>query len=67
MTLNPGTEYKGAIILQENNQGSTQESGIDVTIAKGAVWKLTGDSTVSSLDNQGRIDTNGHKLTVLDD
>ena len=67
LTLNPGTEYKGAIILQENNQGSTQESGIDVTIAKGAVWKLTGDSTVSSLDNQGRIDTNGHKLTVLDD
>ena len=38
-----------------------------MTIAKGAVWKLTGDSTVSSLDNQGRIDTNGHKLTVLDD
>jgi hypothetical protein len=35
-------------------------------VEKGATWNLTGDSTVDTLVNHGKINLKGHKLTVLE-
>lgn len=64
LTLKKGTTFKGTIEQVKNTSGEATGS-INVTVAKGATWELTGDSTVTTLQNQGRIKTNGHKLTVL--
>lgn len=64
LTLKKGTTFKGTIEQVKNNSGEATGS-INVTVAKGATWELTGDSTVTTLQNQGKIKTNGHKLTVL--
>ena len=47
--------FKGAI----NSTGTTK-----VIIDKDSTWTLTGDSYVTSLENSGKIDLNGHKLYV---
>ena len=49
------TKFEGAI----NSTGNTT-----VVIDSGSTWTLTGDSSVSSLENAGKIDLNGHKLLV---
>lgn len=64
LTLKKGTTFKGSIEQVKNTSGEAIGS-INVTVAKGATWELTGDSTVTTLQNQGKIKTNGHKLTVL--
>lgn len=64
LTLKKGTTFKGTIEQLKNTSGEATGS-INVTVAKGATWELTGDSTVTTLQNQGKIKTNGHKLTVL--
>ena len=47
--------FNGAI----NSTGNTT-----VNIESGSTWSLTGDSNVTSLNNQGKIELNGHKLLV---
>ena len=64
LNLKKGTTFKGSIEQVKNTSGDATGS-INVTVAKGATWELTGDSTVTTLQNQGKIKTNGHKLTVL--
>ena len=49
------TDFEGAI----NSTGNTT-----VVIDSGSTWKLTGDSNITSLENYGKIDLNGHKLYV---
>lgn len=49
------TNFEGAI----NSQGNTS-----VTIDSGSTWTLTGDSNITSLQNNGKINLNGHKLYV---
>ena len=49
------TNFKGAI----NSQGNTT-----VVIESGSTWTLTGDSNITSLQNNGKINLNGHKLYV---
>lgn len=49
------TSFEGAI----NSTGST-----NIVIEEGSEWTLTGDSNITSLDNQGKINLNGHKLLV---
>ncbi len=49
------TTFNGAI----NSTGNTT-----VNIESGSTWSLTGDSNVTSLNNQGKIELNGHKLLV---
>ena len=51
--------------MLSNEKGTSNDAGIYLTIAKGAQWDLTGDSTVTTLDNKGKINTHGYKLTVL--
>ncbi|MGN0241490.1 MAG: hypothetical protein ACI4CS_07370 [Candidatus Weimeria sp.] len=41
-----------------------QEGTVKVTVEKGSTWTLTGDSYVTSLTNNGTINTNGHTLYV---
>ena len=48
-------KFEGAI----NSTGNTT-----LVIDSGSTWTLTGDSSVSSLENSGKIDLNGHKLLV---
>lgn len=64
LNLGKGTDFKGTISQVANSAGEATGS-INVKVAKGATWELTGDSTVTTLQNQGKIRTNGHKLTVL--
>ncbi|WP_297862473.1 hypothetical protein [uncultured Acidaminococcus sp.] len=65
LTLGKGTVFQGAIALKENPSGTATGSNIAVTVEKGATWNLTGDSTVDTLVNHGKINLRGHKLTVL--
>ena len=64
LTLGKGTTFKGTVNQVENQAGEATGS-INVTVTKGATWELTGDSTVTTLQNQGKIKKNGHKLTVM--
>lgn len=49
------TNFEGAI----NSTGTTK-----IVVESGSEWTLTGDSNITSLDNQGKINLNGHKLLV---
>ena len=49
------TAFEGAI----NSTGTT-----NVVIDSGSSWSITGDSNITSLDNHGKINLNGHKLIV---
>lgn len=49
------TTFNGAI----NSTGNTT-----VNIESGSTWSLSGDSNITSLNNQGKIELNGHKLLV---
>ena len=55
LNIKDGSSYTGAI----SNKGKT-----NVAIEAGGTWTLTGDSYVTSLDNAGTINLNGHKLYV---
>lgn len=65
MTLGQGSTWKGQAKILTNEKGSSNDTGIHLTLEKGAQWDLTGDSTVTTLDNKGKINTHGYKLTVL--
>ena len=64
LTLGKGTVFQGAIALEKNPSGTALGSNIAVTVEKGATWNLTGDSTVDTLVNHGKINLKGHTLTV---
>ena len=54
----------GSITNGKGNSVSTSIGTVNMTIASGCTWKLTGDSYVTSLTNNGTIDTNGYTLYV---
>lgn len=61
LTLDSGTVLKGSI---SDEDSPLPGSGTVLHIEKGARWELTGDSVIRRLDNRGKIETNGFKLTV---
>lgn len=61
LTLDSGTVLKGSI---SDEDSTLPGSGTVLHIEKGARWELTGDSVIRRLDNRGKIETNGFKLTV---
>ncbi len=65
LSLTDHSVLTGIISITENAQNGTPTGSLDVTIDKDSVWNLTGDSTVTTLSNHGRINKNGHTLTVL--
>lgn len=67
LDLGMGTSFKGAVLMPENKEGGDKIGSINVTVEKGAVWELTGDSTVTTLTNEGTIIKNGHKLIIAKD
>jgi hypothetical protein len=58
LNLKSGSTYKGKI----NTSG--QSGTVNVSVAKGTTWTLTGNTYVTSLTNNGTINTNGYTLYV---
>ena len=67
MTLTNNSEFTGTINIVENEQGGEAVSdNAVVTIDEGSAWTLTGDCTITSLENNGTIDYNGYTITLAD-
>lgn len=67
MTLTNNSEFTGTINIVENEQGGEAVSdNAVVTINEGSTWTLTGDCTITSLENNGTIDYNGYTITLAD-
>ena len=67
MTLTNNSEFTGTINIVENEQGGEAVSdNAVVTIDEGSTWTLTGDCTITSLENNGTIDYNGYTITLAD-
>ena len=54
----------GSIVNAANTTVSTSVGTVNVTIESGSTWVLTADTYISSLTNNGTVDTNGHNLYV---
>ncbi len=67
MTLSDGSDFVGTINVVDNAEGgSTVDNNAVVTIEEGSTWKLTGNCTITSLNNKGTIDFNGYTITLAD-
>lgn len=65
LTLSGSTEFDGTVNIVENAAGGEAvENNAVVTVEKGSTWTLTGDCTITSLENKGTINFNGHKITL---
>lgn len=65
--LTNGSTFTGTINIVDNAEGGTAVSdNAAVTIDSGSVWELTGDCTLSTLENNGTIHFNGHTITLAD-
>ncbi len=54
----------GSITNDKSASISSSIGTVNVTIDSGSTWKLTGNSTISSITGSGSIDYNGYTLTV---
>lgn len=67
LTIGGDTTYEGCINIVDNEEGGTAvENNAVVTVEAGSTWKLTGDCTVTSVNNEGTIDYNGYTITLAD-
>ena len=67
LQLTEGSVLTGAINIVENAAGGEAvPDHVSVSIAEGCAWNLTGDCTISSLENAGTINFNGHTITLAD-
>lgn len=67
LQLTEGSVLTGAINIVENAaSGEAVPDNVSVSIAEGCAWNLTGDCTISSLENAGTINFNGHTITLAD-
>ena len=67
MTLSNNSAFTGTINIVENAAGGQAvDNNADVTIEEGSTWSLTGDSVITSLNNQGTIEYNGYTITLAD-
>ena len=67
LTLRNGSTFTGTINITDNAEGGTAVSdNAVVTIESGCTWTLTGDCTITSLTNNGKINFNGHTITLAD-
>jgi hypothetical protein len=65
--LTRGSVFTGTIHIIENEaHGEAAAENAVVKVEKGSTWNLTGDCTLTSLDNQGTIHFNGHTITLAD-
>lgn len=67
LSLTEGACLTGSISIVENTAGGEIEGdNIAVSIGEGCTWCLTGDSVISTLENAGTIEFNGHTITLAD-
>lgn len=67
MTLTDSSDFTGTINIIDNAQnGTAVDNNAVVTIDSDNTWTLTGDCTVTSLENNGTINFNGHTITLAD-
>lgn len=67
MVLAGESSFTGAITVVENAQGgSAVADNAVVTVESGSTWTLTGNSTLTSLTNNGTINFNGFTITLAD-
>jgi hypothetical protein len=65
--LTDNSTLNGTINVVENAQsGTAVDNNAVVTIDKDSVWNLTGNSTITSLTNNGTINFNGYTITLAD-
>ena len=67
LTLQNGSSFTGTINIVDNAEGGAAVSdNAVVTIGSGCTWTLTGDCTITSLTNNGKINFNGYTITLAD-
>ena len=67
MTLTDSSDFTGTINIIDNAQnGTAVDNNAVVTIDSDSTWTLTGDCTVTSLENNGTINFNAHTITLAD-
>lgn len=67
LTLQNGSSFTGTINIVDNAEGGASVSdNAVVTIGSGCTWTLTGDCTITSLINNGKINFSGHTITLAD-
>ena len=52
--------------MDNSEKGEAVENNAEVTVEEDAVWNLTGDVKISKLNNKGKINFNGYKITLAD-
>ena len=63
--LTDGSSLTGAVVYDESYAGEGGEGYCNVYVSADSTWTVTGDSTVSSLENEGTIvDSNGKTVTI---
>ena len=63
--LTAGSSLTGAVVDDESYAGEGGEGYCNVYVSADSTWTVTGDSTVSSLENEGTIvDSNGKTVTI---
>lgn len=67
MTLAGGSNFEGTVNIIENAQGGTSVSdNAVIKVEWGSTWTLTGNCTVTSVENNGTINYNGYTITLAD-
>ena len=67
LTLSGSTVFNGTVNIVDNSEkGQAVENNAEVTVEEDAVWNLTGDVKISKLNNKGKINFNGYKITLAD-
>ncbi len=67
LTLSGSTVFNGTVNIVDNlENGELVENNAEVTVEEDAVWNLTGDVKISKLNNKGKINFNGYKITLTD-
>lgn len=66
LTLKNGSSFTGSISLLENGSGADAKENACVIVGEGCTWTLTGDCTLTSLENNGLIDFNGYSISFAD-
>lgn len=63
--MTDGSTLKGAVVDDESNAGNGGDGYCNMYIEKGSTWTVTGDSTLTSLENAGTIvDESGKTVTI---
>ena len=66
-TMGKGTNFTGTINIVKNAEGGTAvDNNAVITVEEGATWTLTGNVTITSLENKGSINFNGYTITLAD-